>query len=79
MAPTTEKILEATLALSPDEQHELIHALIAATEPADAPSLEDGWRETIRRRSSELENGTVAPIPWDEAKARVHQRLGLDD
>jgi putative addiction module component (TIGR02574 family) len=79
MAPSTEQLLQAALALSLDERDELIEALIAAASPPDMPSIDDAWRAVIQRRSAELDSGTVATVPWSEVRQRVHQRLGLDD
>lgn len=78
MASTTDQILQAALTLPDDERHELIEALIAESEPKDAPPFDECWQAIIRRRTQELDAGTVQAIPWNEVRERVHKRLALD-
>ena len=78
MAPSTVQVLQAALALSMDERHELIEALIAASQEGASLSMDDTWRAVIQRRSAELDAGTATPLAWADVKQRVHKRLGLD-
>ena len=78
MAPSSEQLLQAALQLPCDDRHELIAALIASTEPDDSVPFDDIWRSVIQRRFAEIDSGAVATVPWEDVRARVHQRLNLD-
>jgi len=74
MSPTAEQLLTAALALSEDERFQLVEALIASLQGEDEPPFDDSWREIIRRRSAELREGKVAPVPWSEVQATSARR-----
>jgi putative addiction module component (TIGR02574 family) len=73
MSPGAEQILQSALALPPDEQWELVDAMIAALDQAEPPPLDEAWLAEIRRRSAELDAGTVTPIPWEEVRERARK------
>ncbi|MBI1915284.1 MAG: addiction module protein [Planctomycetes bacterium] len=68
MNPTAEQLLTAALALPNDDRLELAEALIVSVQPGDRPPFDESWREVIRRRSAELREGKVVPVPWSEVK-----------
>jgi putative addiction module component (TIGR02574 family) len=37
-------------------------------DPADK-DVDEAWREEIERRMQELDNGTVAPVSWEQVRA----------
>jgi putative addiction module component (TIGR02574 family) len=76
MNPTTEQLLNATLALPEEDRLEFVEALIMSLQPSDRPPLDDSWREVIKRRSTELRSGQVAPISWEEVKRRGRENAG---
>ncbi len=61
--------------LTPDERARLISFLIATLEPADEGDIEAAWEEEVLARSREIQEGSVAPLPADEALARVRRSL----
>jgi putative addiction module component (TIGR02574 family) len=46
-------------------------ALLDSLEGTDDPSVSDAWRAEVARRRVELRAGTVQPLSWAEAKARL--------
>lgn len=61
--------------LTLDERARLISFLIATLEPADEGNIEAAWEEEVLARSKEIQEGRVAPVPADEALARVRRGL----
>jgi putative addiction module component (TIGR02574 family) len=61
--------------LTPDDKARLIGFLIAALEPTDEGDIEAAWEQEVFARSREIQEGRVAPVPADEALARVRRSL----
>ena len=72
---TTEKVLEAALALPDEERLELVEALAASLQPEDRAPFDESWREVIQRRSAELRSGAAKPVPWSEVKRQAWEKL----
>jgi putative addiction module component (TIGR02574 family) len=76
MGLNADQVLTAALALPDAARLELIEALIDSVQPPDGPPFDESWREVIRRRSAELDAGTVATVPWAEVKRRAREAAG---
>lgn len=75
MARALSEIETEIRALTRGDQEQLLRALL---EELDAPAdtgVEQAWLQEVRRRSRELDDGTVEPIPADEVFARVRAAL----
>lgn len=75
MTPTTEQVLQAAMELPEDERWELVEALLDATAPIDGPPFAPEWLDEIRRRSAEVDAGTVEFAPWDVVRERVRRGI----
>jgi putative addiction module component (TIGR02574 family) len=75
MSPVTEQLLQAALALPEDERLELVEALLASQDRSGELPFDPAWLSEIRRRSAEVESGTVPLTPWPVVRERVRQRL----
>jgi putative addiction module component (TIGR02574 family) len=73
MSQGVQELLQAALALSDEEQLQLVAALVAAVDERGLRPFDDSWLEEIRRRSAEFDAGSVRPIPWAEVKERARQ------
>jgi putative addiction module component (TIGR02574 family) len=69
-----EHLLQAALALSDEEQLELVAALVAAVDERGLRPFDDSWIEEARRRSAEFDSGAVQAIPWAEVKERARRQ-----
>jgi putative addiction module component (TIGR02574 family) len=69
-----DQVLQAALALSEEDRVQLVDTLIATLEPEDAGPLNETWLAEIQRRSRQLADGSVQPIPWEEVKERARRR-----
>jgi putative addiction module component (TIGR02574 family) len=75
VSPATEELLQAALALPDEERMELVEALLATEGASGALPFDPAWLGEIRRRSAEIEDGSVQPVPWSVVRERVRQRL----
>jgi putative addiction module component (TIGR02574 family) len=67
MSPDAKKVLDEALRLPSAEREALAGRLFDSPETED-PDAETVWQEEIERRVAELDQGTVKPIPWAEAR-----------
>lgn len=71
-----KKVLEDALAL-PREERATIVEVLSESLATERVELSPTWTAEVNRRLAEVESGTVRPIPWDEAEARIKRSLGL--
>ncbi len=71
MTHSVQQILHSALALSDDEQLQLVSALLAAVDERGLRPFDDAWVAEIQRRSAEYDRGTVQPIPWSEVRQQA--------
>jgi putative addiction module component (TIGR02574 family) len=74
MSQQVEQLLHAALALSDEDQLQLVAALTAAVEERGLRPFNDSWLAEIQRRSAAFDAGAVEPIPWSEVKLRSQLR-----
>jgi len=58
---TLDQIVEETRHWPPEKVGELVGRLTEELHPTD-PDLEEAWKQEIRRRLAEIENGTVQAV-----------------
>lgn len=49
--------------------------LLESLEIEPDPDVDAEWNVEIERRVQQLENGEVEPIPWEEVKQRLYEKL----
>ena len=73
-----DSVLSAAAQLSVADRLRLIDELAASVPYDEPPSLSPEWLAEIERRSTELDAGAVAAVPWEEVRQRLRKRVGLD-
>ena len=71
---TYEEIENAALALPPEAREMLAEHLMASLDAFDHEELDPVFLEEIERRSKEMDDGIVTPIPGEEVMARLRSR-----
>ena len=69
------RVLEAALALDPNERARLAKQLLTSLEPADADA-ERLWRDELGKRLDALDAGTAPLEDWDVVRARLRAVRG---
>ena len=72
MNARVDHILNEALALAAEERSALVVALLESLETSADPKISDAWREEIHRRRIALRAGATQPVPWSDARARLH-------
>jgi len=68
------EILEAeVLQLAPADRSHLLERLIASLDVD--PEVEEAWEREADRREGELESGSIAAVPGEEAIARLRAKF----
>jgi putative addiction module component (TIGR02574 family) len=75
MNQNVQQFVQAALALTDEEQLQLVAALVSAVEERGLRPFDDEWLEIIERRSAEFDAGLVQAIPWSEVKQRSRRRV----
>ena len=73
MAKPVEDLQAEVLSLPPAERSLLLERLIVSLD-AD-PEIQRAWVQEAQRRDTEIESGAVAPVPGEEALARIRASL----
>ena len=64
--------VDQALALAAEERSALVVALLESLETSADPKISDAWREEIHRRRIALRAGATQPVPWSDARGRLH-------
>lgn len=75
MARSLAEIEREVTQLTVQERARLITLLIESLEPADEGDVDAAWEQELLRRSKEIEEGRVVPVPADEALDRIRRSL----
>jgi putative addiction module component (TIGR02574 family) len=65
------EVLKDALALPPEARAALIGSLVDGLDTDVDEDAEEAWREEVRRRLEEIDNGAALLVPWDEARRRL--------
>ena len=76
MKTTIDKIIEEVLSLSPQARAFVAEKLIESLDTEPAVALSSAWRDEIRKRYREIDEGTVELRDAEEVFARAYAALG---
>lgn len=71
---STEELLAQALQLPRPERARVAEELLASLEETDE-AVAEAWAEELDRRSRELDEGTVSPIPWERVRDDLRAEL----
>lgn len=74
MTRTAKDIVKAAVQLPEDERIQVVEHLLASLEPAAEKDVDAAWTAEVERRSRELKEGTVRPVPWEDVKSQARKR-----
>ena len=70
MTSKAKKLLDQALELPPAEREALACRLFDTLDEDDAEA-ETAWQAEVERRVTELDQGSVKPIPWGKARRMI--------
>ena len=71
MERNLKAVFQDAVQLPERDRSTLTGVLIDTLDPASEPGVEAAWSEAIKRRSAEIDSGTVELIPWDGVRAEL--------
>lgn len=74
MSPDVSELLKKALTLPAEARAALATSLLDSLDEAVDDSVEEAWEKEISKRVAELNSGAVTPIPWQDARRRLHAR-----
>jgi putative addiction module component (TIGR02574 family) len=66
MSQTTDEIMAAAMALSPEERARLADSLLESLSTPEQREIDQSWAEEAERRIEEYEAGGITTIPADK-------------
>lgn len=74
MQSAPSDLLHVALELPEPEREALALALLDSLGTEDPATVQEAWREEVRRRLADLDAGRVTAVPWEEARRRIFAR-----
>jgi putative addiction module component (TIGR02574 family) len=75
MPSASAKVLADALELPAEDRLDVAAELLASVDSEADPGWEAAWVAECDRRMAEVENGSVQPVSWPEARERIRSRL----
>jgi putative addiction module component (TIGR02574 family) len=78
---TYAEILNAALALPPQERGELAEVLwesVSDGQSIQQPRLSEAWQNELARRSAEIDAGTATYVTYEQMRERARRAAGHD-
>jgi len=75
MTRPAKDIVNAAIRLPENDRLEIIEELLASLEPQSDNDVDAAWVAEVERRSDEIKQGIVRPIPWADVKSQARERI----
>lgn len=75
MTRPAKEIVDAAIKLTENDRLQIVEELLASLEPESDENVDTAWAAEVERRSIEIKQGSVRPIPWPEVKSQARERV----
>jgi putative addiction module component (TIGR02574 family) len=75
MTRPAKDIVNAAIKLPEHDRLEIVEELLASLEPQSDDDVDAAWAAEVERRSDEIKQGIVRPIPWAKVKSQARERV----
>ena len=75
MTRPAKEIVNAAIKLAESDRLQIVEELLASLEPDSEDDVDTEWALEVERRSREMKEGTVRPVPWKEVKSAARKRV----
>lgn len=79
MDKSVKLLLKEALQLPDFERVQLIEELLTTLETEKDENIDEAWAQEVEKRASELSQGTVVPIVWDEVRKKALRSINEQD
>jgi putative addiction module component (TIGR02574 family) len=73
MTRHAKEIVDAAIKLAERDRVQIVEELLASLEPDSDDDVDVAWAAEVERRSQEIKQGVVRPIPWAAVKAQARK------
>jgi putative addiction module component (TIGR02574 family) len=70
-----KEIVSAAIKLTECDRLQIVEELLASLEPDTDNNIDTAWSAEVERRSREIKEGIVRPIPRTEVKSQARKRV----
>ena len=75
MTRPAKEIVNAAIKLPEEERLQIVEELLASLEPVADDDVDAAWAAEVEKRSRQIKEGTVRPIPWEDVKSAARKRV----
>jgi hypothetical protein len=75
MSKTVRELYEEASTLDEKQRADLAGLLLESLDSERDPDVEMAWAEEIKTRISQIDNGEVDLIPWEDVKKEMYERI----
>jgi putative addiction module component (TIGR02574 family) len=75
MTRPAKEIVNAAIKLPEKERLQIVEELLASLEPVADDDVDAAWAAEVEKRSRQIKEGTVRPIPWEDVKSAARKRV----
>ena len=75
MTRPAKEIVNAAIKLPERERVRIVEEILASLEPVADDDVDAAWGAEVEKRSREIKEGIVRPIPWGDVKSRARKRV----
>jgi putative addiction module component (TIGR02574 family) len=75
MTKPAKEILNAAIKLPEKERLQIVEELLASLDPVADDAVDAAWVEEVEKRSREIKEGTVRPLPWEDVRSAARKRV----
>jgi putative addiction module component (TIGR02574 family) len=75
MTRPAKEIVNAAIKLAESDRLQIVEELLASLEPEPDEDIDAAWAAEVERRSRQIKDGIVRPIPWTEVRSQARKRV----
>ncbi len=71
MSERAVELIKEAMGLPYAERAHLVDELLATLEPEEENDIDEAWAAEVEKRGTEIAQGTVKPVIWEEVKKKA--------
>jgi len=75
MGKPVAAVLKDALQLSDSDRAQLVDELLTTLETEKNDDVDAAWAQEVEKRASDLSQGTVVPVIWNEVKEKAYRKV----